>query len=132
MRSLDTNILVRYLVADHPRQLAMAERVIEECRETKESIFLSIPVLCETVWVLTRNYLQPKPVLIEILEQILAKDLFRLEHDAAIRRSLQAYRDGKAGFIDYLIGEISQDAGCRDTVTFDRSLRGAPGFTVLS
>jgi len=31
MRGLDTNVLLRYLTADEPRQCAAAERVIEEC-----------------------------------------------------------------------------------------------------
>ena len=132
MRSLDTNVLVRYLMADDPRQCAAAERVLEQCHENQEQVFLSIPVLCETVWVLTRGYRESKPVVIEILKQILDKDLFQVEDHAAVRRSLQAYRDGKADFVDYLIGEVSGAAGCRDTVTFDRDLRGAPGFTVLA
>jgi predicted nucleic-acid-binding protein len=32
---------------------------------------------------------------------------------------------------DYLIGEIASAAGCRDTVTFDRALKGSLGFTIL-
>ena len=132
MRSLDTNVLVRYLMADDPRQCAAAERVLEQCHENQEQVFLSIPVLCETVWVLTRGYRESKPVVIEILKQILDKDLFQVEDHAVVRRSLEAYRDGKADFTDYLIGEIGRAAGCRDTVTFDRALRGAAGFTVLS
>ena len=132
MRALDTNVLVRYLAADDPTQLAAVEQFIEECSENQEPVFLSVPVLCETVWVLARLYSQTKVVVIEILEEILAKDLFQIEHEDAVRRSLQAYREGKAGFADYLIGEVSREAGCRDTVTFDRELRGAAGFTVLS
>jgi antitoxin PrlF len=33
-------------------------------------------------------------------------------------------------FPDYVIGEINHQAGCRDTVSFDRDLRKALGFTV--
>ncbi len=44
---------------------------------------------------------------------------------------LEIYHRGKGNFTDYLIGEISRQAGCRDTVTFDRGLKGAPGFTLL-
>ena len=86
MRSLDTNVLVRYRAADEPRQLAAAEAVIEGCRENREPLFLPV---------------------------------------------LESYRDGKGSFADYLIGEISRHAGCPDTVTFDRALRCAAGFTVL-
>jgi predicted nucleic-acid-binding protein len=44
---------------------------------------------------------------------------------------VEFYRTGRAGFPDYVIGEISKQAGCRDTVTFDRALRDTPGFTLL-
>jgi predicted nucleic-acid-binding protein len=65
------------------------------------------------------------------LEKLLATDLFRIEQEPAVRHSLKHYRDGKAGFPDYLIGEIGRVAGCRDTVSFDRALRAAPGFQIL-
>jgi predicted nucleic-acid-binding protein len=131
MRALDTNVLVRYLVADEPRQLAAAERVIEESRESQDPLFLSAIVLCELAWVLARTYGQTKPAIVEDLELILDREQFEIEHHALVRRSLESYRHGKGSFSDYLIGEIGQHAGCRDTVTFDRALRGAAGFTLL-
>ena len=132
MRALDTNVLARYLVADEPRQLAMAERLIGECRRNEELLFLSMPVLCELVWVLDRSYQQTKVQIIFVIESILASDIFQIEHYELVVRSLRAYRDGRGSFPDYLIAEISLQAGCRDVVTFDRALRGAAGFTVLS
>lgn len=56
MRSLDTNVLVRYLAADDKKQLAVAEEIVEECMPNREPLFLSAIVLCELVWVLTRSY----------------------------------------------------------------------------
>jgi len=131
MRALDTNVLVRYLAADDKKQLAIAEEIFEECMRTREPLFLSAIVLCELVWVLARSYGQTKPELIRELEKILEMDLFRVEYDALVRRSLQAYRVGRGNFSDYLIGEISTHHGCRDIATFDRALRGSSGFTVL-
>ena len=52
MIGLDTNILVRYLVADDPGQLAHVDRLIEEAFAHQESLYLNRIVLCETVWVL--------------------------------------------------------------------------------
>jgi predicted nucleic-acid-binding protein len=132
MRSLDTNVLVRYLAADDKKQLAMAETIVEECTRNREPLFLPAIVLCELAWVLTRSYGQTKPELIHELEQILEMDQFRIEYDSLVRRSLQAYRIGRGNFSDYLIGEISMHHGCRDIVTFDRALRGSGGFTVLA
>ena len=131
MRNLDTNILVRYLTADDRGQLAAVERLIEDCRLDREPLFLSTLVLCELLWVLSSSYGQTKTMIIQVLEQILEMDQFRVEDDALVRRSLEAYTRGKGNFADYLIGEIGRRAGCRDTVTLDRALKGAEGFTVI-
>lgn len=132
MRGLDTNVLVRYLVADDAKQLAAAEKLIEECRQSREPLFLSNIVMCELAWVLTRIYGQTKQELVSTLQKILDLDQFQFENDVLVRRSLDAFRRGKAGFPDYLIGEIGKSHGCRDTVTFDRALKATPAYTVLA
>lgn len=48
----DTNLLVRVIVGDNSRQAESARRCIAEA----EAIFLTLPVLCETAWVLTKVY----------------------------------------------------------------------------
>lgn len=131
MRALDTNVLVRYLAADDPKQTPVAERFIDECRRKEEPLFLSILVLCEAVWVLERSYQQPKADVISTLERILETDLFVIEKDGLVRQSVEDYRSGKGSFADCLIGNLAQGAGCSDTVTFDRGLAGMRGFTLL-
>jgi predicted nucleic-acid-binding protein len=131
MIGLDTNVLVRYLAADDPAQTRTAVRIIEDARRKEEPLFLTVVVLCETVWVLDRSYNRPKEHIISILENILAADLFVVERDDLVRRSLEEYREGKGDFSDYLIGNIARDAGCSEIVTFDRMLSGARGFKVL-
>ena len=131
MRAVDTNILVRYVANDDPKQAAVVEKFWVECEINQEAIFIPVLVLCELMWVLGRLYAQTKPQLIEVLEKLLAVGFFRFEQESAVRQSLEHYRRGKATFPDYAIGEISRQAGCRETVTFDRELRGAPGFTIL-
>jgi len=131
VRALDTNVLVRYLTADEPVQARAAERFIEVCRKNEEPLFISILVLCETAWVLARTYRQPKAEVIRTLEQIIETNLFIIERDDLVRRSIEQFRLGKANFADYLIGNIARNAGCTDTVTFDRALAASPEFTVL-
>jgi predicted nucleic-acid-binding protein len=38
---------------------------------------------------------------------------------------------GRADFADYVIGVTNRAAGCSETATFDRRLRGARGFRLL-
>jgi predicted nucleic-acid-binding protein len=131
MRGLDTNVLVRYLVADDVHQTAFAVRLVEQSRRTGEHLYISALVLCETVWVLSRTYGQAKAEIIRALELILRTKQFQIGNDILVRRSLDAFRDGRGDFADYVIGEICRRAGCEDCITLDRRLNGAAGFTLL-
>jgi len=48
----DTNLLVRVVTRDEPRQSALAEVALESA----ELVVLTIPALCELVWVLFKLY----------------------------------------------------------------------------
>ncbi|HXM44847.1 MAG TPA: type II toxin-antitoxin system VapC family toxin [Bryobacteraceae bacterium] len=131
MRGLDTNVLVRYLVADDAQQTALAVGLVEHAHRTGDPLYISALVLCETVWVLSRTYGQAKAEIIRALELILRTKQFQLGNDILVRRSLDAFCDGRGDFADYVIGDICREAGCEDCITFDRGLKGAAGFTLL-
>jgi predicted nucleic-acid-binding protein len=131
LRGLDTNVLVRYIANDDIKQAEVVDRLFRDCSLAGEDLFVPIIVLCELVWVLDRVHRQTKPQIVEVLERLLGLDLLRFEQESVVRQSLIGFRVGKGSFPDYVIGEISRKAGCRDTVSFDRDLRQAPGFTLL-
>lgn|SRR5487761_1993326 len=131
MRALDTNILVRFVTADDADQAAVVERVFAECQRNRERLFISAPVLCELVWVLRNGLRQQKEEIVKVIESLLQDDLFHLDHPTLAAAALEKYRHGRADFSDYLIGRLGWNAGCRDTVTFDKSLKNSPGFTIL-
>ena len=105
MRGLDTNVLVRYLVADDVQQTAFAVRLVERSRQTGDHLYISALVLCEAVWVLSRTYGHAKAEIIRALELILGTKQFQLENEVLVRRSLDAFRNGSGDFADYVIGE---------------------------
>ena len=119
------------MVADDAQQAASAVRLVKQSRGTGGVLYISIVVLCELVWVLTRGYGHAKAEIIGVLELILMTKQFELENDPLVRRSLDAFQAGRGDFADYLIGEICREAGCEDCITFDGGLKGAAGFTLL-
>ena len=131
MRGIDTNVLVSYIANDDLKQAEQVDRLFQDCDAAQEHLFVSVIVLCELVWVLDRAYGQTKPQIVEVLERLLGLNLLRFEQEGVVRQSLIRFREGKAGFPDYVIGEICRHAGCRDTVSFDRDLRKTAGFSVL-
>ena len=132
MRALDTNVLLRYLTGDDPRQHTIARRTLDECASIQEPAFLPVLVICEAVWVLAHSHGLGKAHVLAVVEDLLDTDMFHIEREDVVRRALEACRTGKGNFSDYVIGAIAAHHGCRDTVTFDKALKGAGGFTVLA
>lgn len=132
MIALDTNVLLRVLVADDPKQAALASRILREAVEAGELCFISDPVLCETEWVLDRHYKASRAEILATLENLLSRQsLFVFEDPDALRKALNAYQQGKADFSDFLIGAKAETRGVRTTFTFDRALARQQGFSIL-
>ena len=120
MIGLDTNVLVRYVVQDNPRQTAVAAHLIEHTLDPVEQPgFIASIVLCELVWVLESNYDYPHEQIAEGLQQLFEVDRFRFEAPELIWRALDGYRTG-ADFADAMLALVNEQAGCDYTASFDR------------
>lgn len=110
----DTNILVRILVEDDPKQSRLAEALIEGA----ELVALTLPALCECVWVLSRGY--------KIESQAIADRIRRMKNSAnvvsnqaAVDAGLQMMADG-GDFADGVIAYEGRWMGAETFVTFDK------------
>lgn len=121
MVGLDTNVLVRYLTRDDDSQWQQASEVIE----SGQLCFITNVVLCELVWVLRGTpYKFGREEIISTLEMMLQSPVFEFENRSAVYQALQRAKQGRGDFSDYLIGATAQQAGCQETLTFDRKLKG--------
>jgi len=127
---LDTNVLVRYLVQDEANQSARATRLIEHELSEREPGFIGLIVLVETCWVLKRLYGATAAELHETVRDFLDARQLAVENRALVARALGRAADDGADISDALIAECAAGAGCKRTVTFDRSAAKA-GMAVL-
>ena len=132
MRGVDTNVLLRLVLLDDEDQARTVERLVKRLSKQSEPLYVASIVLCEFCWVLRSGYGRTRTEIAGAVEQLLASDLVIAEHPDECRGAANLYREGRGDFADCLIGLIHQSAGCRDTVTFDRALRPAAGFTLLN
>lgn len=131
MKGLATNVLVRYLTQDDPKQSARADAFIHTVVARNERCFVSTVVLCELTWVLRYAYKVSKADLLMTLEKLLNTNQFEIGDRDHVHHAVGAYRTGRADFADYLIGALARDAGCDVTASFDRRLRGDTAFQLL-
>ena len=71
MIGLDTNVLVRYLTQDDPRQSASATRLLEDTLTVERQGFVSTVVLVELVWVLETGYRCRRVEVAGVIERLL-------------------------------------------------------------
>ena len=122
MISLDTNVLVRILVADDPKQVRRASELIEQMDESGETAYVSDIVLCELVWVLDSGYGHDRIAIAAALRRLLTARQLSFDSPDNLFRALRAYEKGRGDLADYLIREHAKAAGCKKVFTFDKKL----------
>ena len=131
MKGLDTNVLVRYLTQDDPKQARAAAKEIEGAADHGEKLMIQPFVLCELVWVLESAYRFPKTDILTALDQIMRTAQFEIAEKETAWSALGDYSKEKGDFADYYIGRANTKAGAETTLTFDQSLKGSKLFTVI-
>ena len=79
MIGLDTNVIVRYLVQDDPKQCAAANRLFEGVLSNQNPGFVSAVSLCEIAWVLAECYSADRAQIRTAIEALLAAKQIAVE-----------------------------------------------------
>lgn len=130
MIGIDTNVLLRYITRDEPKQTRKVLALFETFTESHPG-YVSAITLAELCWVLRTVYKASRAQIEQIVERLLASRELQLEHASVVKCAVDAYRQGKADFPDYLILLCNLVAGCTHTVTFDRTAAKAAGMKLL-
>lgn len=132
MIGLDTNILVRFLTHDDPKQTPIAIDIITNRVSEDVPGFVSLVTLAETAWVLDRIYGLDKRKIGEAMRSLAQLPAIRLQSEAeAMGAIVAAQRDG-ADIPDVLIATLGLTSGCMTTLTFDRKASRLPGFELAT
>lgn len=119
MRGLDTNVLLRLLLADDPRQAARAREWLR-AQAADEEFLINRIVLCEVVWTLRQGYRFDRERIANVIDRLLKSYSIVVEDEHSVEFALYLYRTGSADFSDCLLGVTNGFLGCTATATFDR------------
>ncbi len=122
MLAVDTNVLVRLLARDDPKQAAAADLAVAP------GAWVSQLVLAETLWVLDAVFERTPKQLIAALDLLLAHETLVLQEADVVAAALDHFRAKPAlGFSDCLVLEIARKAGHLPLATFDKALARLAG-----
>lgn len=131
MIGVDTNLLVRHIVADDARQAKLADAFLKKHCTPEDPGHVNLVVLCELAWTLDRTYGYSRADIARVIDGLLITRELMVENRDVVVPALHAYRHTALGFSDALIGAMNRAAGCAVTATFDRRAARADGFTLV-
>ncbi len=122
MRAVDTNVLVRLLARDDPKQAAAAETFV------RPGAWISHTVLVESMWVLSSVFGSTPPQLAAAVGMLLEHESLVVQDPDVVEAALTRFRATPAlGFSDCLVLEVARKAGHQPLGTFDRALSRLEG-----
>jgi len=131
MPSLDTNVLVRYVVQDDSGQLAAAKRLIARCVAEGQTLFIPVTVTLELEWVLRASFGYEKDNVLRALSNLFSAAELAFESERALEVALQLHREGSADFADCLHIALASVAGERPLWTFDKGAAKVIGAELI-
>ena len=130
MIGLDTNVLVRYLMQDDPRQSAKATMLIESL-EVDRPGFIGKVSIVELYEVLTSRYDLTNDQVRQALDLLLRTRQIVVDRADQVLRALKAFETDKADFAYCLIGRAAAAAGSEKTMTFAVNASRHAGMTLI-
>lgn len=114
--AVDTNVVVRFIVADHPQQFEQSKALFK-----RGGVLITLSVLLESEWVLRSNFNFSRDSIADAFSMLVGLESVSFDPPELIERVIAAHRDG-VDFADALHVLSAELAGAEKLATFDKDL----------
>lgn len=122
MRAVDTNVLVRLITRDDPKQVTAADTFVER------GAWVSHVAVAEATWVLASVYDCDANAIATAVEMLLSHEHLTIQDSEVVAAAVAQFRQRpRVGFSDCLMVEVARKAGHLPLGTFDRDLGKVEG-----
>ena len=128
---LDTNVLLRHLLADHPEQSPRATAFLARVERGELRVRTADTVIFEVVFVLQRHYRVQKTAIRDQLGALLDLPGIVLPGKRRLRRVFDLYVDLNLPFADAYHAVLMASWKLSEIATFDREFDRVPGMRRL-
>ncbi|MCY4395983.1 MAG: type II toxin-antitoxin system VapC family toxin [Rhodospirillaceae bacterium] len=130
-KGLDSNVLLRLVVADEPEQTRAAELAVRKAADAGTPLLVNLMVLCEFAWVLRRSYGYSKAEIADCITKLVDSPVLAFQEPALVADAVQWLRRG-GDFADAVIAGLNRGLGADTTLTFDKSALRLDGFDAVA
>jgi predicted nucleic acid-binding protein len=119
---LDTNVILRFLLADDPKQSLKARAWFALAQAGKVTLCISHVCLAEVTWVLLSFYAFKRGKLATTLRELVLHDGVEVENVAVLLDAFDRFGRVNVDFIDCYAAALAKHTGC-PMVTEDRNFK---------
>ena len=123
---IDANVFLRHFLQDDQKLSPLATSLIEKLQTGSVSLWLSVWVVAELVWVLGSVYKKQKGFITDAIQKALATSGVVVENRKMVIEALRLYSEKNVDFDDALIALEAKSAGVRYYCSFDKHFRRFP------
>ena len=116
---LDTNVLLRHLLQDHPTLSPKATAILDRIEGQGLKARISDAVVFEVVFTLQRAYKRPRDRIAEVLLPLIELPGIVLPGKRRYRQVFALYRSGSIGFVDCYHIVLMRQLGLKEILSFD-------------
>lgn len=118
---VDTNILLRFLLNDVPKQTEEAKLKFEQAKAGRIKLVVPQIVIFEIIFALTKIYRFEKNKVIDIVRVLINSDYLEVESRETLHAALDLFRLSKISFVDCFIVSYAKSRNA-EVLTFDKDL----------
>ncbi len=123
---IDTNVVLRFLLADHEQHFERTAKLMSEVQAGKCKAYLAESVLAECIFILTKFYKVPRDEAAARLGELLDYKGFTGAHLPILKQALAIYAADTIDFVDATVLAIARQNGWH-LETFEKALAKLKG-----
>lgn len=131
MISLDTNVLVRFLIKDDESQYQTVLHLLLELENNNQQAYIPLLVVLEVNWVLSFRYKISRIDIIEQLLNLMDSPTFYFENQTQLEQTLLFAKDNTFDLSDLIIANRCEYSHHLPIMTFDKKASRYSSFELL-
>lgn len=117
---IDTNIIIRYITADHPIMTPEVSLLIKKAEDGQIILKVASMIIAECCWVLQSSYYHFTPSdIAEVLTAFILADGIDMDEKDVIIHALDHYATTQVDFIDAYLAALANAMGNESIVTYN-------------
>ena len=128
MNFVDTNIILRYLMADDPAKARACAALFKTAVERKQILWTTHLVMAEVIWVLEKFYKIPRTEIAEAVLKILNTTILEIEEKDVVMSAVGLYQLKKIDFIDAYHAMMMLEWGVHTLYSYDEDFDLIPAL----